>query len=166
MFLVVCGMSWSSTVAAEVEDEWRDEISAEIDSQWVLTCAILVIFMQAGFAMLEAGSVSSKNVQHVVFKNFVDANVGAMMFFLFGYGLAYGNSIGGFMGTTHFAMDGLEQSDYAVWFLQFTFASISATIASGALAGRCKIEAYFVYALVVTGLVYPIVAHWVWTEDG
>ena len=163
--LVVWGIL-HSTAAVEVNDEWGTELSAEIDCQWILSCGFLVVFMQAGFAMLEAGSISSKHVQNIMFKNLLDTSIGAIVFFFIGYGFAFGNSVGGFMGSSHFAMTGFDRDDYHMWFFQFAFASVAATIVSGAVAARCKLETYFVYSLFITGFVYPIIAHWVWTEGG
>ena len=157
------------SVAAATDDDvqaWRDELSAEIDAEWILHCSFLIIFMQAGFAMLEAGTVSSNNVQDIVYKNLVDMCIGAIMFFFSGYALAYGDSVSGIFGSTKFALAGFSLTDYPAWFFQYTFASAAATIVSGAVAGRCKVEAYFIYSVLVSGFAYPLVAHWVWSEDG
>lgn len=135
---------------------------------------VLVFLMQVGFAMLENGSLSSKgHTEAVLFKNVVDGIISALAFWLVGYGLAFGDSLDGFCGKTRFALTG-EDYDvddpqanrlaYALFFFQWAFAATAATIVSGALAERCKLQAYFAYSVIITAFVYPIVVHWVWGE--
>jgi Amt family ammonium transporter len=131
--------------------------------------------MQAGFAMLEAGIVQPKNATNILFKNLIDASLAAVSFWLLGYGVAYGTSSGGFIGTDNFASaDGLYASEDAGggmtnntggwegWFFQWAFAGAAATIVAGSVCERAKIEAYFCYSVVLTVFIYPVVVHWGW----
>ena len=142
--------------------------------------ATLVFFMQVGFALLEVGSVSIRNTKNTLFKNLLDVCCGAATFFLFGYGLAYGEG-NGFAGASAFAASGdafavratnsiSENGDaartHARFVYAFAFAATSSTIVSGALAERFLFKAYALYSAVITGVLYPIVAHWAWSADG
>jgi Amt family ammonium transporter len=128
--------------------------------------------MQAGFAMLCAGSVRQKNVKNIMLKNLLDACGGALGFFFIGYGLAYGDKNGDadgtrFIGNDYFALTSLETgNDYVTWFFQFAFAATAATIVAGTVAERCKMAAYLCYSMFLTGFVYPVVVHSIWASDG
>jgi len=150
--------------------------AGDVDTMWVLICGILVFFMQAGFSMLEAGCVSSKNVQNILYKNLMDACIGAISFWFIGYGLAYGNSKDGiFIGGSNFfaneenvdpSSEDYDGLGYHSFFFQWAFAATAATIVSGAVAERTKLSAYFVYSIFLTAFVYPVVVHWVWDSEG
>lgn len=143
------------------------------DDMWLLVSATFVFLMQAGFALLEAGSVRSKNTINILFKNVMDAAIGALVFWLLGYGFAFGTDNGtGFIGKSLFALDDRAFSstgddaalglNYASWFFQWAFSATAATIVSGSVAERCKLEAYFVYTAVISAFIYPVIAHWCW----
>ena len=154
--------------------------SADIDVHWILYCGTLVFLMQTGFAMLCAGSIRAKNAQNILLKNLLDACVGALWFFMTGYAFAYGQSgsdgdqeaDGGdknwFIGNNYFFLSkGYEGAGgYHNWFFQFAFAATAATIVSGAVAERCSMAAYAGYSAFLTGFVYPVVVHWVWSPTG
>jgi len=139
----------------------------------------LVFFMQAGFSMLEAGSVSNKNTLNILFKNFFDAAIGALSWWLVGYGIAFGDGTatgGTFAGGSKFGLndaaftniganvaDGKTQSEFSLWFFQFTFAATGATIVSGAVAERTALSAYLVYSIFITAFIYPVVVYWGWS---
>jgi len=139
--------------------------SSDVDMMWVLLAGFLVFFMQGGFTMLEAGMVKHTNVQNILFKNIMDACIGAISFFLFGYCLAYGDdsASNGFIGVNDVA---LSSGDYNGFFFQWAFAATAATIVSGSVAERCRLDAYFVYTLALTTWVYPVVVHWMWSSTG
>lgn len=141
-----------------------DDIKADIDTQFLLTSGYLVFIMQAGFAMLEAGSVRAKNTINVLLKNVLDACVGAIFWYLLGFAFAYGEDAGGFIGSDDFALS--RSNDFATWFFQWAFAATTATIVSGAVAERTKFVAYICYSIFLTSFVYPVVVHWVWATDG
>jgi len=152
-----------------------EEIAASLDGSWMLANAYLVFFMQAGFAMLCAGSVRSKNCMNILLKNVLDACFGAPIFFLFGYGFAYGvgdKEDNGFIGNNNFALDNhrayiAEGADSWNGFLfQWAFAAATATIVSGSVAERCSFQAYIAYSVFLTGFVYPVVVHWIWASNG
>merc|ERR1712224_979433 len=135
---------------------------------FMLTNTFLVFFMQAGFAMLCAGSVRSKNTKNILIKNVLDACVGAIAWFLFGYGFAFGATTGkkenAFIGSGNFAMkDVTTASELAMYLFQWSFSAAATTIVSGSVAERTKFEAYLGYSFFLTAFVYPVVVHWAWS---
>lgn len=149
-----------------------DQLANDMDTMWLMFGAILVFFMQTGFAMLEVGSVSVKNTKNILIKNIGDASIGAVCWWLVGYGVAFGETAGGLIGTDGFALKGsqFEADDgtltngkaYAFWLFQWAFAATAATIVSGAVAERVSFTAYIVYSIALTSFIYPVVAHWGW----
>lgn len=142
------------------------EVAGALDEVWLLVAAMLVMFMQAGFALVEAGFTRAKNAGNIIMKNFMDFSVGSITYWAFGFALAYGGStLGGFVayGDLFFFNDNSRAS---AWFFQVVFAATAATIVSGAIAGRVKFTSYLIYTPFITGLIYPIVTHWVWNPDG
>jgi len=127
---------------------------------------IIVFLMQCGFALLEAGAVRSKNTVNILIKNMLDCLIGGLFYWAFGWGFAYGEGENGFIGTNQFFSVGLDHADYPSWFFQFVFAATTATIVSGSIAERCSMTAYFMYSILLTGFVYPVVSHWAWDSDG
>lgn len=134
-----------------------------INSMWISLNTFLIFVMQAGFAMLEAGTIREKNVQGNLVKNLLDVIICTATFFFFGYGFAFGEDVGGFIGNSLFAADGFEGTDnYMLFVFHWCFASTAATIISGSLAERTHIAAYVVTSAFTTAFTYPVVAHWVW----
>ena len=133
-----------------------------IDSMWIMLAAMLVFFMQAGFAMLEVGTVRSKNAQNILLKNLLDVSLGTILWWLLGYGFAYGESESDFIGSNKFATYKFTSTDYRDWFFQWAFAATAATIVSGALAERTQILAYTLFSCFITCWIYPLVVHWTW----
>ena len=134
-----------------------------IDTVWVLTGAVLVFAMQAGFAMLETGFSRTKNASNVAAKNVVDFLL-SLAFWVIGFGLMYagdGSLIGGlkFFASGNY-VDNIPNKVFV--FYQLVFCATSATIASGALSGRMKFSSYCIYSVVMSGLIYPISGHWAW----
>jgi Amt family ammonium transporter len=142
--------------------------SGSVDSSFMLFSAYLVFFMQAGFAMLCAGSVRSKNVMNILIKNILDACVGAVAFYLFGYGVAYGVTDGedpnSFIGSGNFGLHDFK--DWSFFLFQWAFSAAAATIVSGSVAERTAFQAYLGYSFFLTAFVYPVVAHWIWDANG
>ncbi|WP_427366365.1 ammonium transporter [Candidatus Caldatribacterium saccharofermentans] len=134
------------------------------DYVWVLVCGFLVFFMQAGFAMVEAGFCRSKNTTNLLSKNLIDFVVATLVFFAVGYGFLKGKDIGGFIGSGHWFLLGAsyDVGTYLDFFWQLVFCGTAATIVSGAVAERLKFSAYLVYTLFVSLFIYPVYAHWVW----
>lgn len=138
------------------------EITIAIDEIWLVLAAVLVMFMQAGFALVEAGFTQARHAGNIIMKNVMDFSVGGITYWAFGFALAYGgSSLGGFLayGDVFFFNDSSRASE---WFFQVVFAATAATIISGAVAGRVKFTSYLLYTPFITGLIYPIVTHWVW----
>ncbi len=132
-----------------------------LNTMFVLISGFLVFLMQCGFAMLTAGSVRTKNVKNVLIKNLLDACVGALAYYVFGYGFAYGTEEP-FIGSSQFLLSDGWNTDFTEFFFQWTFAATAATIVSGSVAERTSFYAYLGYAFFLTAFVYPVVSHWVW----
>lgn len=146
-----------------------EELIISIDTMWVLLGAFLVFLMHAGFTMLEIGFTRAKNAVNIIMKNMLTISLGAITFFFIGFGLMFGESMGGAFGTTGFFMLGTEGMDFGVpvlafWVFQAVFAATAATIVSGAVAERIKFGAYFLITIVITSVIYPIVGHWIWGD--
>ncbi|GBG72035.1 hypothetical protein CBR_g10970 [Chara braunii] len=138
-----------------------------LNTFFVLISAYLVFAMQIGFAMLCAGSVRAKNTMNIMLTNVLDAAAGALSYYLVGYGFAYGKDGNKFIGSGSFAMHDFKSDvDYRNWIFQWAFAAASAGIASGSIAERTQFTAYLVYSTFLTGFVYPVVSHWVWSPYG
>jgi Amt family ammonium transporter len=138
-----------------------------IDIIWIMTAAALVMFMQAGFTALESGLTRAKNSINVAMKNLLDFVLAVLIFWGLGYGLMFGESLGGFMGTSLFALEGMKEGkDYAIFAFQVTFAGTAVTIVSGAIAERMRFSAYAIMAVFVIAFIYPISGHWIWSADG
>lgn len=146
------------------------EATTGVDVFWLIWAGATVFLMQSGFAMLCAGSVRSKNVKNIMLKNLLDACGGALGFWSIGYAIAYGGSgsdFKGFSGNELFFLRGMSTGgDYVGWFFQFAFAATAATIVAGTIAERCKMIAYVLYSLFLTGVVYPIVVYAIWASSG
>lgn len=137
-----------------------------IGTLWLILCAVLVFFMQAGFGMVEAGLVRTKNSANVLFKNLLDFCFAALGYFIFGYAIMYGGD-GAILGTEGWMLMGVESPIDGVpleafWLFQVVFAGAAATIVAGAVAERMKFVAYLMYSFVLSAFIYPIVGHWVW----
>ncbi|MFP4321082.1 MAG: ammonium transporter [Anaerolineales bacterium] len=153
--------------APPTPEEQLAQLRLDVDTVWILVAGFLVFFMQAGFALLEAGFVRSKNVVNILMKNFFDVSIGAIIFWAIGWGIMYGPDGNNIIGSGEFFLDNFREIDGAVageasWFFQFAFAATAATIASGAMAGRTEYRGYLIYTVLATGLIYPIVGRWTW----
>ncbi len=142
------------------------EVQAIFNSLLFLICGFLVMFMAAGFAMLESGMVTSKSVSVICAKNIGLYSIAGIMFWLFGYNLAYGIPEGGYIGTfTPWSDASAVDTGYADgsdWFFQMVFCATTVSICSGAMAERIKLWPFFLFAAILAGLIYPIVMGWQW----
>ncbi|SMO79262.1 ammonium transporter [Fodinibius sediminis] len=133
---------------------------------WTIIAAILVFFMQAGFSLLETGFTRSKNAVNIIMKNFMDVGAGGLVFFAVGFGLMFGTSAGGWIGTDGFFLSGIEGQDttwtWAFFLFQAVFAATAATIVSGAVAERTKFTGYLIFSIIITAVIYPIFGSWAW----
>ncbi len=150
------------------------------DTLWVLVAAFLVFFMQAGFAMVESGFTRAKNAVNILMKNLMDFSMGSIAYWAIGFAIMFGAG-NAFMGTSGWFVpsqtltegaaastsifSSLEWSSvptYAAWLFQLVFAATAATIVSGAMAERTQFKSYLIYSVFITGIIYPIVGHWIW----
>lgn len=139
-----------------------------IDTVWTLIAGFLVFFMQAGFAMVEAGFTRAKNAGNIIMKNLMDFAIGTLIYWLLGFAIMFGVDKAGFFGTTGFALSdsfehlGLSIPLPAFLLFQTMFAATAATIVSGAMAERTKFISYIIYSFVISAVIYPVVGHWIW----
>ncbi len=141
-------------------------LTTGLNTFWVLIAASLVFFMQAGFALVDAGLPRSKNTTNILFKNLMDFAIGTLGFWLIGYGIMFGEG-SGFFGSFEFFSktdhgSALGIPNDAFFFFQLVFAATAATIVSGAMAERTKFVSYLIYSAVITLIIYPISGHWIW----
>ena len=141
-----------------------------INTVWVALCAALIFFMEAGFALLEAGFVRTKNTMSIIAKVFIDITFGGIAFFVIGFGVAYGASNGWFAFDLGISDDylglGLTVSYKLFWFIQLGFAVDAISFVSGAVAERMKLWAYAFFVFIFCAIMYPMVANWVWNPNG
>jgi Amt family ammonium transporter len=161
----------ASPAAAQDAPEAASQVV--LDNLWVFIAGVLVFFMQAGFALVEAGLTRAKNVANIVMKNLMDCMAGVLAFLVVGYSIGFGSeAFGGLFSWNGFGVDGIENADglagylnlspATFFFFQAAFAATAATIVSGAMAERTKFKAYFIYSLVITAVIYPVVLSWTW----
>jgi Amt family ammonium transporter len=176
LFLVLTGaLAWAVFGTASWAETPTPELAYySIDNLLLFICAVLVIFMQAGFAAVEAGLGPHNNTVNIIFKNFIDLCVGVLLYFLIGYSIMYGDDISGGRGL--FAWSGfgiasvLDPSEAGPgilhpqvdWLFQVAFAATAATIVSGAVIGRMQLRSYVLYSVFLTALVYPVSGYWKW----
>ncbi len=155
--LLVADM-WSS-LGIELE-----EYAFSINTIWVLITSALVFFMQAGFALVEAGFTRSKNTANILFKNLMDFVIGTIAFWAIGFGIMFGATNGFWGGIDLFTQNTYrtDMPDLAFLIFQTVFAATAATIVSGAMAERTKFNAYLVYSAAITLIIYPVSGHWAW----
>ena len=142
-----------------------EQIAISLDTVWMLLAAMLVFFMQPGFALCEAGFTRSKNTANILMKNFVDFMFGSLLFWFVGFGFMFGSEGAGFIGAPNWGSLSFYRSDLPVegfLIFQTVFCATSATIVSGAMAERTKFSMYLVYSAVISLLIYPIEGHWTW----
>ena len=135
------------------------------DTIWVLIGAFLVFSMQPGFAMVETGFTRAKNAANIVMKNVMDMSLGSIVFWILGFGLMFGEDIGGFIGAPDFFVTGDYGAAYpssSFFIFQTMFCATAATIVSGAMAERTNFLVYCIYSVLISALVYPISGHWIW----
>ena len=144
-----------------------DDLTTGVNTVWMLLAAMLVFFMQPGFALVEAGFTRTKNTANILMKNFVDFMVGSLLFWLVGFGIMFG--VGSFVGKPHFCNleymsniidNGLPIEGFLIF--QTVFCATAATIVSGAMAERTKFSMYLIYTVLISVLIYPVSGHWTW----
>lgn len=143
------------------------DLSVSLDTVWMLLAAMLVFFMQPGFALCEAGFTRSKNTANILYKNFVDFMIGSLLFWFVGFGFMFGSNGAGFIGMPNFGdlsfyhnAAGLPTEGFLIF--ETVFCATSATIVSGAMAERTKFSTYCVYSFFISLIIYPVEGHWTW----
>ena len=142
-----------------------EEFAISLDTVWMLLAAMLVFFMQPGFALCEAGFTRSKNTANILMKNFVDFMFGSLLFWFVGFGFMFGSDGAGFIGAPNWGSLSFYKGELPVegfLIFQTVFCATSATIVSGAMAERTKFSMYLVYSAIISLLIYPIEGHWTW----
>ncbi|MFH1846643.1 MAG: ammonium transporter [Candidatus Omnitrophota bacterium] len=164
-FLVTAGfiLSFSPLLFAETGESYAT--AAGIDTLWVLLAAFMVFIMQAGFGMLEAGLIRTKNTCNVLMNNFLDFCMASMGFFIFGYAIMFGDG-NVFMGLKGWLLINASHEGHlpieATWLFHAVFCGAAATIVAGGIAERMKFKAYLIYSFLISAAVYPFVGHWIW----
>ena len=142
-----------------------NDLAFSLDTVWMLLAAMLVFWMQPGFALCEAGFTRSKNTANILFKNFVDFILGSLLFWFLGFGFMFGSEGAGFIGAPNWGDLSFYGGDLPVeGFLMFetVFCATAATIVSGAMAERTKFSMYVIYSAAISLFIYPIEGHWTW----
>jgi ammonium transporter, Amt family len=137
-----------------------------IDLLWILISSFLVFLMQFGFALIETGTVRTKNTINVAMKNLIDTVFGVIFFWIIGFGIMFGIDKLGLIGTSNFLIDGKDLELNALFFFQAMFAATAITIVSGAVAERIKFNGYIFVSIIVSAFIYPLYGHWAWNENG
>lgn len=171
--LALMGLMAGGTAFAEVEPYLgegksitADDLAISLDTVWMILGAMLVFFMQPGFALVEAGFTRSKNTANILMKNLVDFSFGSILFWLFGFGIMFGGDIASFCGVPSlgsldfFAGAGVPKECTLIF--QTVFCATAATIVSGAMAERTKFSMYLIYSVIISLVIYPIAGHWTW----
>lgn len=144
-------------------EEILSAVREELFGVWFLIGAALVFWMQAGFAMVETGFTRAKNAGNIIMKNLMDFCIGTVVFILIGFGLLLGEDLAGFIGKPGFDIfTAYESFDWSNFVFNLVFCATTATIVSGAMAERTKFLSYCIYSAVISALIYPIEAHWIW----
>jgi len=144
-------------------------LAKALNTAWTLLTAFLVFFMQAGFAMVEAGFTRAKNAGNIVLKNLMDFCAGTVAYWAVGFALMFGASLAGLVGTSGFfvpqrlpSVDWTGLDTQTFWMFQVVFAGTAATIVSGAMAERTRFSSYLLFSFLMAAFIYPVVGHWVW----
>merc|ERR1719387_3215062 len=167
-------------LTSKTTDDIFTEHATCLNTIWLLLCGAMVMFMHAGFAVLEAGSIRQVNATMVLLKNLTTVCIGTVTWYFWGYATAYGTEHGSvFWGSNNFAgtnlvpvgadgamMDQTGTVPTQDWFFQWAFCATSATIVSGGVAERIQLPIYFAFCTIMTGLIYPVVVYWTWTSVG
>ena len=140
----------------------QSSVEVDLSIMWITIAGFLVFFMHAGFTLVEAGFTQAKNAVNIAMKNLMAISVGTIVYWFIGYSLMYGETSNGFFRWSGFFA---ETAPHDLFF-QTMFAATCATIVSGAVAGRTKYSVFAIFAVIITGLIYPIAGGWEWNSDG
>ena len=155
-----------STLPLFAQEADAATVQDNLNYVWTIIAACMVFFMQAGFTLVETGFTRAKNALNIVMKNVMDVSAGGLAFFFIGFGLMFGTTSGGWIGTDGFALS--EIGDYSnewswtFFFFQAVFAATAATIVSGSVAERTSFKAYLIFSIIITAFIYPVFGSWAW----
>ena len=156
----------TATVPLFAQETDAATVQDNLNYVWTIIAACLVFFMQAGFALVETGFTRAKNAVNIIMKNVMDVSAGGLAFFLVGFGLMFGSSAGGWIGTDGFLLgeigDYSTEWSYTFFFFQAVFAATAATIVSGAVAERTAFNSYLIFSVLITAFIYPVFGSWAW----
>jgi Amt family ammonium transporter len=160
-------LAGASLAWAQEEGPTAEQVQTNANIIWTMLAAVLVFWMQAGFAFVESGFTRAKNAVNIMMKNLLDMCMGAMFYWAIGFGLMFGASTALYIGGDHFFLSpdpatAEGQWEYTFWMFQVVFAATAATIVSGAMAERTKFSSYILYSLVISAVIYPVFGHWAW----
>jgi len=148
-----------------------EDVQNNLNIIWTCVAAFLVFFMQAGFAMVEAGFTRAKNVVNIIMKNMMDFSIGSLAFFMIGFGIMFGMNSTGYFGASDFFLGWMQYGDdldsqwpFTFLIFQTVFAATAATIVSGAMAERTKFKSYLIYSVAITAFIYPVFGSWAWNS--
>jgi len=164
--LILFLLALFATDSVSAQDLTAETVQNNLNYVWTIIAACLVFFMQAGFAMVEVGFTRAKNAVNIIMKNMMDVGAGSLAFFVVGFGIMFGTSATGWIGTDGFML--MEIGDFSIewsytfFFFQAVFAATAATIVSGAVAERTAFNAYLIFSIVITAFIYPIFGSWAW----
>lgn len=175
LILVLFGTSSHAQDNSSQIQEEINQTRSSLDTTWVLLTGFLIFFMQTGFAMLESGFVRQTGTVNTLMENFIDAAATALVFWAAGFGIAFGSTAGGIVGTDNFFLNnaltfengeaiyiGGNVAMFALFFFQFAFAATASTIVTGAMAERTDFLGDIIYTGLMGAFIYPVVVHWVW----
>lgn len=166
--LISLSAAWAGDELPTIESNRHaiDLVQSHADYVWTLVAAALVFFMQAGFALVEAGFTRAKNAINIMMKNLMDFSMGTLAFWAIGFGIMFGASGTGWFGTSGFFLSdfspGSDPWVLAFWMFQVVFAATAATIVSGAMAERTRFSGYLIYSVILSALIYPVFGSWAW----
>lgn len=164
--IILITLAFLLSDSAFAQEATAETVQSNLNFIWTIIAACLVFFMQAGFALVETGFTRAKNAVNIIMKNVMDVSAGGLAFFFIGFGLMFGTSAGGWIGTDGFLL--MEIGEYSVewsytfFFFQAVFAATAATIVSGAVAERTAFSAYLIFSILITAFIYPVFGSWAW----
>lgn len=166
--VMLCALTFclAPSIALSSDIDASDAITSSAYLIWLGLCIALVLFMQCGFLFLESGMVRSKNAINVILKNFTDVGLGSVGYWMFGFGLMFGENASGWIGLSNFFPNDLDNTNTMNFLYQLMFAATAATIVSGAIAERFSFLPYIIAAMFITTVIYPIFGSWAWGGQG
>ncbi len=164
--VVLCLLLTVPVSAADIDETTESIANLEtaLTFIWIILAGAIVFFMHAGFSLVEAGLTRTKNTANILMKNLITISLGVVIYWLVGWGIMYGASAYGLVGTDQFLLSGADNSLWNSWWFQMVFAATGATIVSGTMAERTTLKGYLAFTILMVAFIYPIHGHWVWGD--